>query len=87
MDMIFRLANFLLTLMIFAIIARALLSWFYPVGKDRWTRLLVDVTEPLLRPIRSVLSAILPIPLDFSPFIAILLISYLQNLLASAYRG
>ena len=87
MYVIFQIANLLLTLMIFAIIARALLSWFYPVGKDQWTRLLVDLTEPLLRPIRSVLSAILPIPLDFSPFIAILLISYLQNLLATAYRG
>ena len=87
MYIIFQIANMLLTLMIFAIIVRALLSWFYPVGKDRWTRLLVDLTEPLLRPIRSVLNAILPIPLDFSPFIAILLITYLQNLLASAYRG
>ena len=87
MDMIFRLANFLLTLMIFAIIARALLSWFYPVGKDRWTRLLVDVTEPLLRPIRTVLSSILPIPIDFSPIIAILLINFLQRLLVGAYVG
>ena len=87
MYMIFQIANMLLTLMIFAIIVRALLSWFYPVGKDRWTRLLVDVTEPLLRPIRTVLSSILPIPIDFSPIIAILLINFLQRLLVGAYVG
>ena len=87
MYVIFQLANFLLTLMIFAIIARALLSWFYPVGKDQWTRLLVDLTEPLLRPIRTVLSSILPIPIDFSPIIAILLINWLQRLLIGAYGG
>ncbi|MFL5733679.1 MAG: YggT family protein [Chloroflexia bacterium] len=87
MSLVFRVSDFLLTLMIFAIIARALLSWFYPVGKDRWSRLLVDATEPILRPIRTVLSSILPIPLDFSPFIAILAIGFLQNMLRSAYVG
>ena len=67
--------------------ARALLSWFYPLGKDQWSRLLVDLTEPLLRPIRTLISAILPIPLDFSPIVAILLISYLQNALRSVSFG
>ena len=50
------------------------------------TRLLVDLTEPVLRPIRTVLGAILPIPIDFSPIVAWLVIGFLQNLLRSAYR-
>jgi YggT family protein len=87
MDFVFRIADFMLTLVILAIFARALLSWFYQVGKDPFTRLLVDVTEPVLRPIRTVLSAILPIPIDFSPIVAWLLIGYLQSLLRSAYHG
>jgi YggT family protein len=87
MNLLFRFADLLLTLMIFAIIARALLSWFYPLGKDRWSRLLVDLTEPLLRPIRTVISSILPIPIDFSPIVAILLINFLQSLLKSSYYG
>jgi YggT family protein len=87
MDILFTLANSLLTLITLAIIVRALLSWFYPVGKDPWTRLLVDLTDPLMAPIRAILSRILPIPIDFSPIVVILLINLLQSLLVQAYRG
>ncbi|HST06203.1 MAG TPA: YggT family protein [Chloroflexia bacterium] len=74
----------LLNLLSLLIVVRALLSWFYPVGRDPWTRLLVDVTEPILAPIRSTLSRLLSIPLDLSPIAAILLIALLQRLVASA---
>jgi YggT family protein len=81
---IYQIINFLLTLITLAIIVRVLLSWFYPVGRDPWTRLLLDITEPLLAPIRNVMMRILPIPLDFSPIVVILLIQLLQNMLAQA---
>ncbi len=84
---LFNIADLLLRIVTLAILIRAILSWFYPVGRDRWTQLLVDITEPLLAPIRSVMLRILPIPLDFSPFVAILLISLLQNMLQRAYYG
>jgi YggT family protein len=87
MDILFSLANSLLTLITLAIIIRAILSWFYPVGKDPWTRLLVDLTDPLMAPVRAILSRILPIPIDFSPIVVILLINLLQSLLVRAYRG
>jgi len=87
MDTIFRLADFALTLLVIAIIARALLSWFYPMGKSRWSRLLLELTEPILSPFRSVMSRILPIPIDLSPIVAILAINLLQRLLWSAYPG
>ena len=87
MDVLFGFINLLLNLIVLAIIVRALLSWFYPVGKDPWTRLLVDMTEPLLAPIRAVLSRILPIPIDFSPIVVILLVNLLQSLLRQAYYG
>ena len=74
----------LLNLLNLMIIVRALLSWFYPVGRDPWTRLLVDLTEPILAPIRSALSRLLSLPLDLSPIAAILLISFLQSMLARA---
>lgn len=74
----------LLNLLNLMIIVRALLSWFYPVGRDPWTRLLVDLTEPILAPIRSALSRLLSLPIDLSPIAAILLISFLQNMLARA---
>jgi YggT family protein len=87
MDIIFNIINALLSLLVLAIFVRALLSWFYPVGKDPWTKLLVDVTEPILAPIRALLARIMPIPIDFSPIVAWLLIILLQNLLTQAYHG
>lgn len=84
---LFNIINLLLSLIILAIFVRALLSWVYPVGKDPWTKLLVDITEPILAPIRSLLSRLLPIPMDFSPIVAWLLIVLLQRLLQQAYYG
>lgn len=85
--MIFSIANLLLSIISLAIIARALLSWIMPVGRDRWTRILVDITEPILAPIRSVTMRLLPIPIDLSPILAIFAIYFLQQLLARAYTG
>ena len=87
MDLLFRIADFLLTIIALAVLVRALLSWFYPVGKDPWTRLLVDITDPLLAPVRALLSRILPIPIDFSPFVVLILINVLQSMLKQAYYG
>lgn len=85
--LIFDIANTLLTIIMLAIIIRAFLSWVYPVGRDPWTKILLDLTEPILAPIRSVMMRILPIPIDLSPLVVILLIQLLQSMLASAYFG
>jgi YggT family protein len=42
-----------------------------------WVRFLVDVTEPLVGPIRMVLPPIGG--LDFSPFVAMLLLQWMSN--------
>jgi YggT family protein len=85
MGIIFQIADWMLTIIVLAIFARAILSWFVPMGRDTWSRVLVDLTEPILAPIRSVLSRILPIPIDFSPIVASMLIIFLQNMLRSAF--
>jgi YggT family protein len=87
MAIAFQIAMLLLEIVSWAIIARAILSWFYPIGKDPWSKLLLDVTEPLLAPVRAVLLRIMPIPIDFSPLVVILLITLLQNLLTGSYQG
>jgi YggT family protein len=87
MDIAFQVANLLLELVTWAIIIRAILSWFYPVGRDPWSKLLLDMTEPLLAPVRMLLSRILPIPIDFSPIVVILLLNVLQNMLVTVYRS
>ncbi len=64
-----------------AILARVLLSW---VRMDRYpavVRLVVQITEPILAPIRRLLPA--TAGLDFSPVIAIVALDILRRLLVS----
>lgn len=69
----------LLQVLMYAIIGRAIISWFYPGFGNPISRFLFDVTEPILRPIRSLMPGNMMI--DFSPIIAILLISLLRGML------
>ena len=64
-----------------AIIIRALLSWFSFSGAQPVFRLLVEITEPVLGPIRRVLPT--AGMLDFSPLVALLLIQVISNILLS----
>ncbi len=66
-----------------AIIIRTLLSWFSVGGGaiQPVFRLLFDITEPVLGPMRRVLPTIGAI--DFSPLIALLLIQFLGGILAN----
>jgi YggT family protein len=82
--MILAIFLWILNVLNLLIFIRVLLSWFYPVGRDPWTRLLVNLTEPILAPIRSVLSRFINLPLDLSPIAAWLLIVLLQRILTAA---
>ena len=64
-----------------AIIIRALLSWFSIGGVQPVFRLLVEITEPVLAPIRRVLPT--AGMLDFSPLVALLLIQVISGILLS----
>jgi YggT family protein len=77
--------DLLFTVLIFAIIGRALLSWFnvgpdHPIG-----RLLYEITEPILGPLRKVIPRIGMI--DITPIVAILLLNFLQGIILSAMVG
>ena len=65
-----------------AIFVRVLLSWIDPMGNMRITQVMRDLTEPILAPIRSLLPNMMMI--DFSPFIAMLLLQMLGRLLLGA---
>jgi YggT family protein len=65
-----------------AIFIRVLLSWIDPTGNMRITQVMRDLTEPILAPIRSLLPNMMMI--DFSPFIAMLLLQMLGRLLLGA---
>jgi len=66
-----------LTVYMWVIIIRALISWVSPDPYNPIVRLLYRVTEPVLRPVRRILP-IGGIGIDFSPLIVILIIYVLR---------
>lgn len=74
-----RILDIAFTLYSFAIIARSLLPWFRVDPYHPAVQLLIQITEPLLAPIRR---SIPPIGgLDFSPMVALLILLLIEWLL------
>ncbi|MBP9854423.1 MAG: YggT family protein [Candidatus Omnitrophica bacterium] len=63
----------LVTLLIFI---RAVISWFSPDPYNPLVRFLDQATEPILQPLRRFMP---PMAVDFSPFIALLLIIFINR--------
>ncbi len=76
---IMKLISTLLTLLTYAIIVRAVLSWFRPDPRNFLVRLICRVTDPVLKPLERIIPPVSGI--DFTPLIAIVLIQVVQNLL------
>ncbi|MGI8587921.1 MAG: YggT family protein [Chloroflexia bacterium] len=85
MSSLFSIITLLLNLLIVLIFIRAILSWFMQVGGDPITRLLLTVTEPILRPIRDIMNRLVPgIFIDVSPIIAIVALQLISGLFRTA---
>ena len=70
----------ILTVYMWIIIARALISWVNPDPCNKIVIFLYRVTEPVLRPIRKIIPRH-SLPIDFAPLIALLVIIFLQSFL------
>ncbi|MBI2761625.1 MAG: YggT family protein [Chloroflexi bacterium] len=80
-DYLISFITILLTIMQIAIFARALMSWF-PVSPDNpLVKVLHEITEPVLAPLRRVLPRLGP--MDLSPMIAIIIILVIQQSLVT----
>lgn len=77
-DLIFLLLN----LLTFALIGRALISWFDPGFRWPISQVLFTITEPLLSPIRQIVPQIGFLDLSF--IVALVLIRLLQRMLQQA---
>jgi YggT family protein len=64
-----------------ALLVRVILGWLRVPYSNRMMHFLVDITEPVLAPIRQLLPPI--IGLDFSPVIAYFLVSLLRRVIIS----
>ena len=77
--------NFLTLALIFAIIARALASWFVQDPGNPIVAMLNDITEPIVGPIRRFMPSTGMI--DFSPLVALILLQILRQVLLSLICG
>ena len=68
----------LLGLLMLLLIARVVVSWTTPTGGGGLVAFIYQVTEPILAPIRRLISP--AGGLDFSPMVAILLLGLLMQL-------
>lgn len=80
-DWVLTFVPLLFQVLTFAIVARALLSWFNLGPGHPLVRVLYDLTEPILAPLRRVVPTIGMI--DITPIAAILLLELAQRLLLS----
>ena len=78
-----RVAEYVLWAYMWLVIIRALISWVNPDPWNPIVRVLYQVTEPVLRPIRRMLPMT---GIDFSPVIVILAIYFLQAFLVPVLR-
>lgn len=82
MYMLARIINTLFTILNYFIIARVIISWVRPNPSDeRWRkliRLVYDITEPILGPIRQLLPTG-SLGVDFSPLIALFALSVVRR--------
>lgn len=77
---LYRLVSWLLDIYSWIIIAAALISWVSPDPYNPLVQVLRRATEPVLRPIRRLLSPY-QAGLDFSPLVAILIIQFVERVI------
>jgi YggT family protein len=81
-DQILGILLLLLNILTYALVGRALLSWFDPGMQWGISRVLADVTDPIIAPLRRVIPPLGMIDISF--IVAIILIQVLERLLRQA---
>ena len=77
------IVNLLFTVLSIAVIARALLSWFDPTMRFPISQLLVDLTEPIIAPIRRIIPPLGGM-IDLSPLVALVLLQVIERVIMSS---
>jgi len=79
-----KILHIILTVYLWVIILRAVLSWVYVPSLHQAARVLYRLTEPVLRPLRRLVPPSRLGGLDVSPIIAALLVVFLDSLLVDS---
>lgn len=84
MNFLFNFVALLTQILTLAIFVRAILSWF-PISRDNpFVEVVVQITDPILGPIRRVLPLMGSI--DFSPLVAIILLQMISSVVERLIR-
>ena len=83
LDAIAVIIHYILTIYLWLIIIRALISWVNPDPYNAIVRFLYRVTEPVLYKIRSMIPSY-GMGMDFSPMIVLLVIIFLRSFLVKS---
>ena len=75
-----KVIDIVLTVYMWIIVARALISWVNPDPGNKIVVFLYRVTEPVLNPIRRIIPRH-NLPIDFAPLVVLLIIIFLQYFL------
>ena len=67
------------------ILVRVLLSWFDPSGNYRISRIIYDMSEPILAPARRILPAFGGV--DWSPLVTMIVLNLLENFILRSLAG
>jgi YggT family protein len=72
----------LIEIYMYIIVIRAIISWFSPNPYNNLYILLITITEPILGRIRKFQFRLFPtFRIDFSPFLAIILLNIIRNII------
>lgn len=83
-DFVLTFVSTLIYILNFAIIVRSLMSWFNPSPENPIVRFVIEITEPILAPLRRIVPRIGMI--DITPIVAILLLNVVLQVLESTVR-
>ena len=84
MNFLYNFVAVLTQILTLAIFVRAILSWF-PVSRDNpFVEVVVQITDPILGPIRRVMPLMGSI--DFSPLVAIILLQMISSVVEGLIR-
>ncbi len=82
MFFIYQFVRILFMVLQFAILARAVLSWFGVGPNNPLGAILYEVTEPILAPLRRFIPPLGGV-MDITPIIALFILQFLQQLILS----
>lgn len=84
-SLIAQVADKVITILIFAIVIRTILSYFTKFQSHKLSILLNDVTDPLLQPFQRFQIGGAAGTIDFSPIVAIIVLNLIQTVIVRPF--